>query len=105
MNKNLVLIYCLGWLLTACVSNHITWNANSAMKKVTIGMSKEQVIQLVGDDYMIASSSKDDKGNHLEVLAYKSDVDEEYKLKFINSRLMGWSREHINKYPVPVPSS
>jgi len=75
------------------------------MKKVVLGMSKEQVINILGNDYLIASSSKDIYGNHIEVLAYKSDVHEEYKLKFINAKLTEWNREHTNQYLVKEPAS
>jgi hypothetical protein len=68
-------------------------------------MSKEQVIQILGKDYMVASSSKDEKGNSIEVLAYKSDVYEEYKLRFVNAQLVEWDREYTNKYIVKDPSS
>ncbi|GAB2529014.1 hypothetical protein [Spirosoma aerophilum] len=104
MKKSFLLIYCIGCLLTGCISNHITWSANANIKKIALGMSKDQVIQILGDDYMIASSSKDERGNRIEVLAYKSDAYVEYKLKFVNALLAEWNREHINKYIVKDPS-
>lgn len=104
MKKSLLLIYCVGYLLTACVSSHITWSTHSNMKKVAIGMSKDQVISVLGNDYLVASSSKDERGNNVEVLAYKSDVHEEYRLRFINAQLAEWSREFTNKYMVKDPS-
>ena len=67
-------------------------------------MSKDQVVAILGKDYMIASSSKNDYGKPVEILAYKSDVYEEYKLKFVNDQLTEWNREHTNKYIVKDPS-
>lgn len=67
-------------------------------------MSKDEVIKILGNDYMIASSLKDERGNRVEVLAYKSDIYEEYKLKFINFQLTEWNREYTNKYIVKDPS-
>lgn len=104
MKKSLLIIFCIGCLLTACVSNHITWSANDNIRKVALGMSKEQVIQIMGKDYLVVSSAKDVQGNPVEVLAYKSAVDEEYQLKFVNAQLVVWNREHINKYIVKDPS-
>jgi outer membrane protein assembly factor BamE (lipoprotein component of BamABCDE complex) len=104
MNRSVLLIYCLGCLLTACVSNHINWSTDANIKKIALGMSKEQVIQILGDDYMVASSSKDERGNRIEVLAYKSAAYEEYKLKFVNAQLAEWNREYTNKYIVKDPS-
>ena len=104
MTKRFLLIFCIGCLLTACISNHITWSTNANVKKLALGMSKDQVIQILGDDHMVASSSKDERGNRIEVLAYKSDVYEEYKLKFVNAQLTEWNREYTNKYIVKDPS-
>lgn len=104
MKKSLLLMYCIGYLLTACVSNHITWNTHANIKKVAIGMSKEQVVKILGNDYLVSSSSKDERGNNVEVLAYKSDIHEEYRLKFINTQLAEWNREFTNKYIVKDPS-
>ena len=61
-------------------------------------MTKDEVVQILGEKYMITSASKDIQGNHIEVLGYKSDIDEEYKLKFVNEKLVKWDREHIQKY-------
>lgn len=63
-------------------------------------MSREQVIHILGRDYLVVSSAKDAQGNPVELLAYKSAVDEEYRLKFVNAQLVVWNREHINKYIV-----
>lgn len=104
MAKSLLLIYCIGCLLTGCVSNHIAWNINTNIKKIALGMSKDQVISILGKDYMIASSSKDAYGKPIEILAYKSDAYEEYKLKFVNAQLMEWNREYTNKYIIKDPT-
>lgn len=68
--------------LNACISNNITWKANLKIKEIKIGMSKGEVINILGNKYMITSSSKDPLGNAVEVLGYKSDISEEYKLKY-----------------------
>ncbi|MCX6218802.1 hypothetical protein [Spirosoma sp.] len=67
-------------------------------------MSKDQVVTILGKDYLIASSSKNDYGKPVEVLAYKSDINEEYRLKFVNDQLTEWNREFINKYITKHPS-
>ncbi|GAB3900396.1 hypothetical protein GCM10028825_51590 [Spirosoma agri] len=104
MVKRFVLVYCLSYLLTACTSNYINWHTNDNIRKIGLGMSKEQVIQVLGKNYMVSSSSKDERNNQIEVLAYKSDAHEEYRLKFINDKLTEWNREFTNKYLVKDPS-
>jgi outer membrane protein assembly factor BamE (lipoprotein component of BamABCDE complex) len=101
MVKSLLLVCCL---LTCCVSNRITWSTNDNIKKIALGMSKDQVVAILGKDYLVASSSKDDYGKPIEILAYKSDVYEEYKLKFVNAQLTEWNREYTNKYIVKDPT-
>lgn len=104
ISKSFLLIYCAGCLLIGCVSNYVTWSANANIKKIALGMSKDQVVTILGKDYLIASSSKNDYGKPVEVLAYKSDINEEYRLKFVNDQLTEWNREFINKYITKHPS-
>lgn len=104
MKKRLIVFCLIGHFLTGCVSNGITWSANANIKKIALGMSKEQVIQVMGNDYLVSSSSKDDDGNNIEILVYKSDSHEEYRLNFVNNRLTEWNREFTNKYIVEDPS-
>jgi hypothetical protein len=97
--KSAVVAFFLSIWLPGCVSNNIAYRTNDKIKQVNLGMSKNEVIAILGEKYMIASSSKDANGNPTEVLAYNSS--EEYRLKFVNSKLIEWNREHINKYVVP----
>jgi len=103
--KSLILIPFIVCLLSACVSNNIVWSTNKNIKKVQLGMTKDEVIQILGEKYMITSASEDNQGNHIEVLGYKSDSDEEYKLKFVNNKLIEWDRERIPKYITEDPES
>jgi len=98
--KNIVLALVITCFLNACVGNNIAWKTNENIKKVEIGMTKEQVIQILGNKYMITAASKNLLGNAVEVLGYKSDANEEYKLTFVSNKLTQWSREHVNKYVV-----
>lgn len=96
--RNLCLSLLILIFANGCVSNNIAWKTNENIKKISIGMSKNEVISILGEKYMITSSSKDEAGNHTETLGYKSDTAEEYKLVFINQKLTQWSREHIRKH-------
>src|SRR5690554_5804286 len=93
--KNSLLIALIACLMSSCATNYVIWNAHEKIKNVQIGMTKDQVVQIMGEKYMITSSSIDEQGNHIEVLGYKSDTYEEYKLKFINDKLIEWERERI----------
>lgn len=99
--KSEVIVFLLSIWMTGCVTNNLAYRTNEKIKQVNLGMTKSEVIAILGPKYMIASSSKDEKGNPAEVLAYKSDSSEEYRLKFISNKLIEWNREHINKYVIP----
>jgi len=99
-----LLAIIMAGFLNACISNNITWKANERIKNVEIGMGKDEVIRILGDRYMITSSSEDHLGNTVEVLGYKSDVSEEYKLRFVNKKLIEWNREHVPRY-IEAPSN
>jgi len=101
--KNIFSGFIIICLLNACVTNNITWTANQNIKKLELGMKKEQVIAILGEKYMVASASKDGYGKVIQVLSYKSDSSEEYKLTFVNNELKEWNREHISKYIAQDP--
>lgn len=87
-----ILIFLFG-----CSSyNMISYNANQNMRNINLGMSKNQVIDIMGKYYIVSSASKDNQENIKEILAYKSDVNEEYKLVFINDKLTEWNRVFTN---------
>ncbi len=70
------------------------------MRDISVGMTKENVIDKLGKRYIISSLSEHSQGERIEVLAYKSSVNEEYRLKFINNKLQGWDRLVFrDKYP------
>ena len=98
--KNIIIFFLAIFFLNACVMSNVAWKTNEKIKKVEIGMTKDQVIQILGNKYMITSSSRNDKGSPVEVLGYKSDSNEEYKLMFVDNKLTEWNREHVNKYVV-----
>jgi hypothetical protein len=73
------------------------------MRKVEMGMTKAEIIQIVGTAYNIASSSIDDNGNAIEVISYKNTDSDEYFLKLINNKLVELKKEHIYNYKVESP--
>lgn len=66
-------------------------------------MDKAEVIGIMGDKYIASSSSKDQYSKLIEILGYKIDDDEEYKLRFVDNKLVEWNREHFIKYKTPDP--
>lgn len=97
--KRLFLLVLVLLVFTSCISNGIAWKTNTNIKKLELGMTKAEVIGIMGKKYMISSKSKNAQGELHETLGYKSHVDEEYNLHFINNLLTEWNREYIQAYP------
>ncbi|ADY52255.1 hypothetical protein Pedsa_1698 [Pseudopedobacter saltans DSM 12145] len=110
MKKTLIsLSFFVSLFIFGCsMYNVVNYDANQRMRSINLGMSKNEVIKAMGKYYIVNSASKDSQENLKEILAYKSDVNEEYKLVFINDKLTEWNRvftncnEHSHK---PTPSS
>lgn len=92
MTRSLITILFLSILFTSCGANRTMINADSNMRKVKIGMSKQHVIEIVGEHYEVVAATK-----HQEVIGYKSSVDEIYLLQFENNRLVEWHKEWLRQ--------
>jgi len=64
-------------------------------------MSRDEVIRVMGNAYLVNSSSKGGDGKLVEVLVYKSSADEEYRLNFNDNTLESWKRVHLREYIRP----
>jgi hypothetical protein len=94
--KLLSIVISTSVMLSSCAMNYITWNANKNIKKVELGMSKSDVIRIMGDLYIVNSNSLNAESKKEEVLVYKSDSTEEFRLKFTDNVLVSWDRVHVN---------
>lgn len=92
MIRNIITIFFLTLLFTSCGASSTMINADSNMRKVQIGMSKEQVIEIVGKHYEVIAATE-----YLEVIGYKSSVDEIYLLRFENNLLVEWHKEWLRQ--------
>lgn len=68
------------------------------MNQLELGMSKEQVTQILGNEYTIAEKRLQDS-NEIEVLSYRDSYnnDEFYLFLFKNQKLEKWYRELLPK--------
>ncbi len=96
-NKISILSTLLLLLLASCMPMYsIAYMTSSKMNKLELGMSKEQVTQVLGTDYKIAEKRLEDN-NEIEVLSYRDRVekDEVYYFVFKNKKLEKWYQELI----------
>ena len=80
--------------LHSFVSCQIVNMTSAKMNKLELGMSKEQVTQILGNDYTIAEKRVQDS-NEIEVLSYRDfyNKDEFYLFLFKDQKLEKWYRE------------
>lgn len=72
-------------------------NYNAKMKEAQLGMTKEAVMQLLGNDYKIVSAK--DTGEGMETaLRFPSDRSYGYVLYFLDNKLVEW-HEYISPQP------
>lgn len=69
-------------------------NANSNIKKVELGMTKDDVIHTMGKSYQRMEVFKDNNGTDVEVLGYPT-VDAIYMLRFENGVLVGFHQDLV----------
>ena len=99
MMRKILLCFFLVALLASCSMTRIT---GTKMDKLELGMSKDQVINILGNGYNIAEK-RSENGTEVEVLSYKDhyNQNEFYMFVFSNKKLEKWYRELLPKYEVP----
>ncbi len=88
MMKQFLAIALTGILFTSCASFQNVMSADSNMKKIDVGMTKERVISIMGKNYEPLGA----KGNEL-TLGYKTADNSTYVLYFVDGILDEWNKE------------
>ena len=83
------LISLLLLALTACSS------MDSRTRKLQLGMSRAQVVKILGSDYTVAGAKKDGEGSALEVLRFGEKKDPGLFLYFNNDQLVQWGDNQV----------
>lgn len=89
---NILTVILCSFVLFACGT---TANVGSKIKKVELGMSKKEVVRILGDSYAPLGAVVTEKGN-LETVRYTSTwTDEYYFVNFLDGRLVEWFVEPV----------
>lgn len=89
--KNLsiiVLFVVLGCVTFSCSSYRDSMNVEERVRKVTIGMTKDEVVNIMGNNYQSIEAFKTSGGDGVELLSYTNLQDDVYILRFENGRLV-----------------
>lgn len=95
MKKNLItIIGLLAVILSSCSGVRIAAMRQSKMEQLELGMSKSQVVNILGSSYSIAQKEIH-MSDTIEVISYRNvPFDEEFYLfRFKNNKLEKWNRE------------
>lgn len=96
--KNSILLSFLILVLHSCASLEMVNMTSSKMNKLELGMSKQQVTQILGSAYTISEKRVEDN-SEIEVISYRDsfELDEIYFFVFKNKKLDNWYRDLISK--------
>lgn len=99
MKTRICILFIIGLITTACSS--VVNMTSEKMNKLELGMSKQQVTEILGSNYTIAEK-KIENGVQVEVLSYRDFYkdDEFYMFIFKNNTLERWHRELALKQEV-----
>lgn len=94
--KSYLFFAFLALVFSSCASFQIANMTSSNMNKLELGMSKEQVTNILGSAYTIAEK-RIENDKKIEVISYRDfyKSDEIYMFVFINSKLEKWYRELV----------
>ena len=99
MKTRICILFIIVLITTACSS--VVNMTSEKMNKLELGMSKQQVTEILGRNYTIAEK-KIENGVQVEVLSYRDFYkdDEFYMFTFKNNTLEKWHRELALKQEV-----
>ena len=99
MKTRICILFIIVLITTACSS--VVNMTSEKMNKLELGMSKQQVTEILGSNYTIAEK-KIENGVQVEVLSYRDFYkdDEFYMFIFKNNTLGRWHRELALKQEV-----
>lgn len=90
--KKLITFIFLGVFISSCSPKVLPMNVIKNMQKLDLGMSKEQVIEIMGKYYIANSNFVNHEGKSEQTIAYSIDEFDEFRLLFIDNKLMSWDR-------------
>lgn len=99
-----ITIMLLGVLLSSCSYNYLS-KADKSIKNISLGMDKEQVIGIMGNLYLVHANTLNPENKNEQIISFKSSDEEEYRLRFIDDKLVSWNRlrfMELNQAPTVI---
>lgn len=97
MTKNVFLIVSISMalLLGSCSTYNTMIQANNRVKEVTLGMTKEKVIHIMGQSYRMSGVSHNQKGELIEKIWYPATQKSIFFFTFEGDKLVEWHERFI----------
>lgn len=90
-------ILALGIVVMISFSSCGTWNMGSKVKQLEMGMTKKEVVRVLGNGYTALGGIATPDGN-LETIRYTDPIAGWYVVRFLDGKLVEW---FIDENPVP----
>lgn len=99
MKKYILLLFVISIIFSSCATVYgDNYDNREKIKNLHIGMSKQDALKIMGDKYIVESTSQEEDGL-LEIVKYYSVSDVPYLLHFLNEKLVAFNRF----YPPQIP--
>lgn len=98
MGKRLIFFFLVLCIVTSCSSMSSMINADKNIRKVQLGMSKKDVVSIMGKDFRVLGATADKDGN-FETIGYDNANEELYVLVFSDGRLVNYELTRPHKHP------
>jgi hypothetical protein len=87
-------------LFFICISCGVLRNTGNSLKAVELGMSKSEVIKIIGNYYTLDEAYTDRENNKVEILGFRDlpDSKEIYQLVFVNNILKEWHKIYLHQH-------
>lgn len=78
-----------------------TMQVDSNIKKIELGMSKQQVISIMGKHYQAVGAYALPEGS-VEILAYSNHENAVYNIHVLNDKVIRWEYEPVRTSPIHI---
>lgn len=85
--KKIFFAFVFAFVLSACGPTY-----NTALKQVELGMTKQQIVALMGQEYITTNPGTSQNTRH-EIIEYKDKFKYHWMFEFSDGRLVKWWKE------------
>ncbi|MDR1718428.1 MAG: outer membrane protein assembly factor BamE [Prevotella sp.] len=97
--KKLLYLFAICIICSSCaVIYGDNYDNSKKIQQLHIGMSKQDAISIMGDKYIVESTSQEENGV-LEIIKYYSQTEVPYLLHFLNGQLVLFNRYYSPYIP------